>query len=146
MRGKWLLIAGVIVIAGIGAGVVSHRLKKTPPPAQAQTPAAIVNLNEITISGAIRAVHVTGVGSSIEGNIEAFLADVGDEVFEGQTLARIGSGGLETSREQAAAAVELAQQEASTAETAVGAAKLEASRADADLERARAQTDRSQKV
>jgi multidrug resistance efflux pump len=146
MRGKWLLIAGVAVIAGIGAGVVSHRLKRMPPPAQARTPAVVIDSNEITVGGTIRAVHVTGVGAAIEGNIEAFLANVGDEVFEGQALARIGAGGLETTREQAAATVELTQQEVSTAETALAAAKLEASRADADMERSRAQTDRAQKV
>src|SRR5215831_16845545 len=146
MRGKWLLIAGVTLIAGIGAGVVSHRLNRTPPPAQARTPAVVIDSNEITVGGTIRAVHVTGVGAAIEGNIEAFLANVGDEVFEGQALARIGAGGLETTREQATAALELAQQEVSTAETALATAKLEASRADADMERSRAQTDRAQKV
>ena len=146
MRGKWLLIAGVTVIAGVGAGVVSHRLKKAPAPAQAGPPAALLNLNEITVSGIIRASHVTGVGSSIEGNIEAFMANVGDEVFEGQVLARIGSGGLEASREQSASAVDLAQQQVSAAESAVSSAKLEASRADADMERAKLQVDRAQKT
>jgi multidrug resistance efflux pump len=146
MRGKWLLIGGVMVIAGIGAGVVSHRLRKTAPPVQAGPPAAVLNTNDVTISGAIRATHVTGVGSSVEGNIEAFLAEVGEEVFEGQVLARIGAGSLETNREQASASVELAQQQVSTAESALAAAKMEASRADADLERSRLQVDRAQKV
>jgi multidrug resistance efflux pump len=146
MRGKWLLIGGVMLIAGIGAGVVSHRLRKTAPPVQAGTPAAVLNTNEVTISGTIRATHVTAVGSTIEGNIEAFLADVGEEVFEGQVLARIGSGGLETNREQAAASADLAQQQVSTAEGALAAAKMEASRADADLERSRLQVDRVQKA
>jgi multidrug resistance efflux pump len=146
MRGKWLLIAGVTVIAAIGAGALSHRLKKKAPPVQAGTPAAVLNTNDVTISGSIRALHVTGVGSKIEGSIEAFLVDVGDEVFEGQVLARIGSGNLETQREQASAQVELAQQQVATAESAVASAKMEASRADADMERARLQVDRTQKV
>lgn len=146
MRGKWLLIAGVTLIAAIGAGVLSHRLRKTEPPVQARTPAAVLNQNEITVSGTIRATHVRGVGSSIEGNIEAFLADVGEEVFEGQVLARIGSGGLETTREQAAAQVELAQQQVGIAEAAVASARLEASRADADMQRSKLQVERAQKV
>jgi multidrug resistance efflux pump len=146
MRGKWLLISGFAVIAGVGGGALSHRFHKAPPPTQARTPAAVLNIDEITITGRIRAQHVTGVGASIEGNLEAFLADVGDEVFEGQVLARVGSSGLETSREQASAAVEYAQQQVSSAETAVNSARMEASRADADLERARLQVDRAQKV
>jgi multidrug resistance efflux pump len=146
MRGKWLLMAGFAVVAGVGIGALSHRFHKAPPPTQERTSAAILNTNEITITGTIRAQHVTGVGAAIEGNLEAFLADVGDEVFEGQVLARVGSSGLETSREQASAAVEFAQQQAAAAETAINNARMEASRADADMQRARLQVDRAQKV
>src|SRR3954462_10770782 len=127
MRGKWLLVAGFAVIAGVGGGALSHRLRKAPPPTQPRPSAAVLNTNEITISGTIRAQHVTGVGAAIEGNLEAFLADVGDEVFEGQVLARVGSSGLETSREQAPAAVEFAQQQVAATETAINNARMEAS-------------------
>jgi multidrug resistance efflux pump len=146
MRGKWLLIAGVVLIASIGGGVLSHRLRKVPPPAPAPAEAAVLKTNEITIGGQIRAVHVTGVGSSIEGNIEAFVVDVGDEVFEGQVLARIGSSGLESTREQAAASADLAQQVVTSAEAAMNSAKMEVSRADADMERSKNQVNRAQQV
>ncbi len=146
MRGKWLLISAFAVVAGVGGGALSHRFRKTPPPTPAGASAAILNTNEITISGTIRAQHITGVGAAIEGNLEAFLADVGDEVFEGQVLARVGSSGLETTREQASAAVEFAQQQVSAAESAVNSARMESSRADADLQRARSQVDRTQKT
>jgi HlyD family secretion protein len=145
MRGKWLLIVGVVVIGGIGAGVLSHRLRKTPPPAPPAA-AARVKTNELTIPGTVRAQHVVNVGGGLEGNIESFAVDVGEEVFEGQVLARIGSAGLETQREQASAAVEAAQQQVGTAEAAVASARLESSRADADMQRAKAQADRAQKV
>src|SRR5690349_18069189 len=125
MRGKWLLISVFAVIAGIGGAALSQRFRKAPPPTQARTSAAILNTNEITITGRIRAQHVTGVGAAIEGNVEAFLADVGDEVFEGQVLARVGSSGLETSREQASAAVDSAQQQVGSAETDVNNARME---------------------
>ena len=36
------------------------------------------------------------VAAPIEGTVGAFFADVGQEVFEGQLLARITNGGLET--------------------------------------------------
>jgi multidrug resistance efflux pump len=147
MRGKWLLVAGVTTIAAVGAGVLSHKLRKPAAPVQAVAPAtAVLSRNEITVSGTIRATHVTAVGSTIEGNIEGFLADVGDEVFEGQVLARIGAGNLEANREQAASGVELAQQQVTNAETTLNGARMEASRADADMERARLQVERTQKV
>ena len=72
------------------------------------------------------------MGATVEGNIEAFLADVGDEVFQGQVLARIGAAGLESDREAAADAVEYAQDQVGKAEAGVNSARLEASRADAD--------------
>jgi multidrug resistance efflux pump len=108
--------------------------------------AVLLKTNDLTISGTIRAQHITGVAAAVEGNIEAFSADVGDEVFEGQVLARVGSAGLETSREQAASGVEHAQQQVSIAESGVNNARLESSRADADLLRARLQVERLQKV
>lgn len=145
MRGKWLLIAGVLLIGGIGAGVISHRARKAAPPAPAAS-AALVRTNELAIPGTVRAQHVVGVGAEIEGNIEAFAVDAGDEVFEGQVLARIGSAGLENTREQAQSAVDAAQQQVGTAEAALASARLESSRADADFQRAKSQLDRAQKT
>lgn len=146
MRGKWLLIVGVLLIVGIGAGVISHRARKVAPAAAPAPSVAIVQKSELSMPGTVRAQHVASVGAQIDGNIEAFAADVGDEVFEGQVLARIGSAGLETQREQAAAAVETAQQAVGTAESGVASARMEASRADADLARAKAQLERAQKT
>jgi len=146
MRAKWLLVVAVVVAAGIGAGALSHRLRKAAPPApHAPAAAAIVNGNELVLPGMVRAQHVVNVTAEIEGSIEAFTADVGDEVFEGQALARIGSSGLESTREQAAAAVETAQQAVGSAESALASARLEQSRADADFQRSKTQVDRVQK-
>lgn len=142
MRGKWLLAVGVLVILGIGAGTLSRRLRRAPA-APGPKAAEIVQRKEIAIPGTVRAQHVTGVGAEIDGNIEAFAVDVGDEVFEGQLLARIGSAGLETQRQEAATAAENAQQQVGTAEAAVASARLEASRADADMQRSRANTERA---
>jgi multidrug resistance efflux pump len=147
MRGKWLLFSVLAVAAGIGAGALSMRAKRTPPPVQARSSAAaVIATKEITLNGPIHPQHVANIGASVEGNIEAFLANVGDEVFEGQVLARVGSAGLETNREQAASAVEHAQEQVTRAEASINSARLEASRADADLQRARLQMERTQKV
>jgi multidrug resistance efflux pump len=147
MRGKWLLFSVLAVAAGIGAGALSMRARRTPPPVELRAgAAAVIATKEITLNGPIRPQHVANIGSSVDGNIETFLANVGDEVFEGQVLARVGSAGLETNREQAASAVEHAQEQVTRAESAINSARLEASRADADLQRARLQMDRTQKV
>jgi multidrug resistance efflux pump len=146
MRGKWLLFSVLAVAAGIGAGALSMRVRRTPPPVLARgTSAALITSKEITLNGAIRPQHVANVGSEVEGNIETFLANVGDEVFEGQVLARVGSAGLESNREQAASAVEHAQEQVARGEQAINSSRMESSRADADLQRARLQMERLQK-
>jgi len=147
MRGKWLLISVVAIAVGVGGAALSMRGRKaTPAPATPNAGALLIHRNEITLTGNVQPQHVVGVGASVEGNIEAFLADVGEEVFEGQVLARIGSAGLETNREQAQAEADRAQDMVTRAEAAVNSARLEASRSDALLQRARLEMDRAQKV
>ena len=148
MRGKWLLISVLAIAAGIGGGALSLRLRRAaaPAPAVPNAGALLIRRNEITLSGNVQPQHVATVGATVEGNIEAFLADVGDEVYEGQVLARIGSAGLETTREQAQTDAEHAQDQVTRAEASVNAARLEASRADANAQRSRLEMDRAQKV
>jgi len=50
-----------------------------------------------------------GRGAQVDGVIDAFLVDGGQEVYQGQVLARIGSQGLESSRDAASSAVEQTQ-------------------------------------
>src|SRR4051812_26683801 len=136
MQGKWGLIAVLAVAAGVGAGALSMRHRR-PVELPSRAGAARITTPEITLNGIIRPQHVTGVGSSIDDNIEGFMANVGDEVYQGQVLARIGAAGLESEREEAAHAVEYAQDQVSKAESAINSARMEASRAAADAERAR---------
>ena len=152
MRGKWLLISLLAVAAGVAGGALSRRLHRGAPQPAAAAPVApgsaalLVQGREITLSGAVRPQHVVAVGSQVEGNIEAFLADVGDEVFEGQVLARIGSAGLESTREQAQSDADRAQDQVARAEAAVNAARLETSRADAMAQRSRLEMERTRKL
>jgi multidrug resistance efflux pump len=146
MRGKWILISIAAVAAGAGLAALSlHRRPPAPPPATSGA-AVLPDQNEVTLSGKIRPQHVLHVGAAVEGNIDAFQADVGDEVFEGQVLARIGGAGLETARQSAAAAVDQAQGQVTRAEQTVNSARLEQSRADATAQRARLELERVQKV
>ena len=143
MRGKWAVpSAAAIVIIGAGIFLLKHRQK--PLPVSRQAEAAVITADEVTLSGQIRPQHVIGVGSTVSGNIDALLVNVGEEVFEGQLLARIGSSNLDSDREAATQAVERAQDQVTKAESALNASRLEASRADADMQRARMQIDRAQ--
>jgi multidrug resistance efflux pump len=86
------------------------------------------------------------VKAEAEGDIDAFLVEVGEDVFTGEVLARIGGSGLEARRDSAAAAVTAAEGQVAKAESAVAAARLEASRAEADGERSRAALEKVRAV
>lgn len=119
-----------------------HRASAPPPRTDG---AAVISTADVTLSGTIRPQHITAVTSTISGNVEAFMADVGDEVYQGQVLARIGAAGLESEREAAAHAVEYAQEQVGKAESAVTATRLEASRASADAQRSQMALERAEK-
>ena len=146
MRGKWLLISVLAVGAGVALGALSLRHRRPPEAAAAGRDAAVIATPAPTFGGTIRPQHVAGVGEGLSGEIEAFMANVGDEVYQGQVLARVGSANLESDREAAAQAIESAQQEVAKAEAAVNAARLEASRTNADAQRARMALERAQKT
>jgi multidrug resistance efflux pump len=145
MRGKWVLLSVAAVLAGVAGGALSLRYRRPAPalPVRAAGP-AVLPANQVTLSGAIRPQHIAGVGAQVNGVIEAFLVDVGQDVYQGQVLARIGSQGLESSREAAASAADHAQERVSRAEAAVAGARLEQSRADAEAQRARFAMDRAE--
>jgi HlyD family secretion protein len=97
---------------------------------------------EVTFSGKIRPQHITPVSADTDGDLDSFEVEVGQDVFEGQVLARIGSSGLETARGEAEAGVNSTQDQVSRAEGAVARARMESSRADADQQRSRMALDR----
>jgi HlyD family secretion protein len=149
MRGKWLLIGGTSVFLAIAAAalLVWHERRSPAVDASApETPNVATPLGEISIAGRIHARDIVFVEPGVSGQIEEFHAEVGDEVFEGQLLARISNQGLESAGESAQAAVETAQERVNKLESAIIAARLEASRARADASRARGELDRADKV
>ena len=145
MKGTWLWISLLAICIGIAGSALSMRHRRVAPPSR-NGGAAVIATNDVLLSGIIRPQHVTPVSSAISGNVEALMANVGDEVYQGQVLARIGAAGLESEREAAAHAVEYAQEQVSKAEAAVSAARLEASRAAADAQRAQMALDHADKT
>ena len=140
MRGKWVLAAAAAIFLGAAAGGVSLLLRnsRTPEkPAQLEPPRPIENPESapLRLSGTVRAQSAIGVPAPIEGTIEEILVSLHEEVHKDQVLGHIKNLTLESD-------VRTAQEEAKQAEEAVNrqesvflAARLEASRAAADLSR-----------
>ena len=144
---KWLLLGVAAVVAGVGGGALSIHLKNRAPAVARKPGAALIQSNgEITVSGKIRPQHITPVMAGTDGDLDSFQVEVGQDVFEGQVLARIGASGLESARAAAEAAVNTAQEQVTRVESAVAAARMEASRAEADQQRSRMALDSIQKV
>lgn len=147
MRGKWILISVSIVLLAMAAGALSRlrnsAAQNTAPPVKTSAPP--VPAGELSLAGKIEAQQVTTVAAQAGGTVAEFLVDVGQDVFEGAVLARIGNQGLEAAGENARAALDLAQARVEKAGSAIIAARLEATRARADAVRARGEFDRAQR-
>lgn len=145
---KWLLAALGAIALGVAGGAFSlHWKNRAPATHVGRGAAALLRTNgEVTVSGKIRPRHIVPVKPSIDGDLDAFLVDVGQDVFTGQPLARIGASGLEMARGAAEDAVKAAQDEVARSESAAAAARMESSRADADQQRSRTAFDRVQRV
>jgi multidrug resistance efflux pump len=149
VRGKWLLIAGTAVLLALAAGALSLlRLRRAPAPAAAQSAPAAASFTgpNVSLPGAIEAVEVVAVPVPVDGKIEKFLVDVGQDVSEGQPLAQIRNSGLESERD--ASSTELGRERArvSTLESRLIALRLEASRAREVAGRARSERDQADKA
>jgi HlyD family secretion protein len=145
MRRQWFPFAVVIALILAALAVVIVRRRQAAPKPQARAAAASLPAAAgLTFTGSIRAQHFISVAATIPGNIEAFMANPGDEVFTGQALARIGGLGLESARETAARQVERVQERVTKAEAAVDVARLEQSRAMADAQRVGVELRRAQ--
>jgi len=145
MRGKWLLISLAALLAGAGAGALSLWWKgRAAVPVRNSGAALIPAATEVTLTGKLRPLHIVTVGA--EGGVDALLVDVGEDVFTGEVLARVGASGLAERRDAAATAVSAAEDVASKAESQVANARLEASRAEADWQRSRAALDKARAV
>jgi multidrug efflux pump subunit AcrA (membrane-fusion protein) len=101
---------------------------------------------ELQLVGKVRARHVVDLPPPTDGTIAAFFAEIGEEVYQGQVLARLQSQGAETARDLAAKGVESATDRVNSIESGIIAARLEASRARAEASRSRGEYDRLQKA
>jgi multidrug resistance efflux pump len=146
VRTRWSLVLTAVLLAGGVIALLVARRKPAPGPARPAEAVQAEAPKELTLQGKIRPQHVIGVAENVPGFIEALLVEPGQDVYQGQVLARIGAQGLESAREAASAAVERAQEQVTRAESALNAARMEASRSEADAMRARMARERVEKV
>lgn len=133
---------GIVAVAGL----LTYRRTSAPPPAAAPHEQPKQDSGEANLPGILRAQNVIDIEALTDGTIETLDAGVGDEVYEGQLLARISSQAIESEHERARAAVEAARERMASLQAAITATRLEASRARADANRARRDSDRLEKV
>jgi HlyD family secretion protein len=146
MRGKWVLISGTVILAAVALGALSLMRREPAPIAVPAVAHPEPPAGEVSLQGTIQAQHVVPVGVAVAGEIESFEVDVGQDVSEGQVLARIASRGLEAAREQAARTVDNLQSKIDSMNGRILQARLEASRARADANRSRDQHERADKT
>jgi multidrug efflux system membrane fusion protein len=104
-----------------------------PPPTVSETPA------NPSWAGRLRARKVESVAAPIEGTLESVEVIEGQEVFEGQLLARIRNSRLDLEEEQAKLEVERLENRVNGLESQLASSRLEASRAEAEASRTRAE-------
>jgi multidrug resistance efflux pump len=150
MRGRWFVLLGSAALVTVG--LISlyfwrHAVSaRQPAPVPAKAAPAVYAGNDATFEGKIQALAVQSIGAPIEGKIEAFHAEPGDEVFEGQLLAQLRSAALDTDREKASIDADQARSRLTDLEAEIVSARLEAARAEADAGRARSDFERAAKA
>lgn len=147
VRGKWILMAGAAMIAAGGTGAVVWLKRQAPPPkAAAKTEAVLPKGAEVTLTGKIQAVELIHLEVPLDGVLEELAVKAGDEVFEGQILARIANAALRENEREAQVELDRAQARISALETELTGARLEDSRLAAELSRARSDSGRSERA
>lgn len=150
MRGKWVLFAGIVILLAIAGGALSvyrqSAVKKAAaPPKQEAAPIVVPPVNEVSLTGQVQAQRVVSVRAPIDGIVESYGVDVGQDVFEGQMIAHIRNTRLDSAAEGANLELERVQARVKELEAAIITGRLEASRAEADASRAKSEFDRNEK-
>jgi multidrug efflux pump subunit AcrA (membrane-fusion protein) len=143
---RWAAAAAILVVLAAAGAAVLFVIRARG------TPAAIVETKpaepptEIVLPARLAAKNVVEIPAPIEGRVEQFHVDVGEEVSEGELIAVIRSQRLQTDMEAAQIDLERVQTRVSNLESEISAARLESSRATADATRVRADLDRASRT
>lgn len=148
VRGKWLLVGTVAAALAVAAGVFSFLRLRGGAAASLTNqarPAAVFTGPSVSLPGKIEATQVVTVPVPVDGKIDLMPVSVGQEVYEGQLLARIRSASLETDRDAASAELNRLRTRLFTLESRVIEVNMKASQAREETGRVRADLDAAQK-
>lgn len=147
MRGKWLLIGGILFFLAAGTGALYWWMKQLAPAPVAQPKApALPPGAEMRLEGKIQAVNMLQISAPIDGIAEEFAVKPGDEVYEGQILGRIANESLLDNERESALESDRALARLNAMESELIAARLEDSRAAADAARIRSELQRAERT
>ena len=137
---------GVILLAAVGA-FVSYRVRHSVPAKAAPVGKLVLQPipTEVTLSGTIQATKVINVGVPVDGTVDQFVADVGDDVAKSDVLARIRNPKIATQQEEQRLNGERARNRVQELDAALIGARVEVSRSEADATRVQMELGRAQK-
>lgn len=143
MKARWG-VAALVLLAVLSVAVTAFVRKRSGAQTSKQpVPQAVAQ--DLSLAATLRAASAVPVAVPVEGRIESFQVEVGDEVYEGQLLAQIRSQALETAKLEAETDLERAESRVRALEASLSAARLEASRAAADATRIRNEFEQASK-
>lgn len=150
MQGKWLLAAGAVIILGLGGWALwrsqAFPTAPPPPPAAKEAPTTPGDPNEINLSGRVQPQRVVPVPVPVDGVLENLTVKEGEEVSEGQLLARVKNDNLDTEQENQLQEVERLQSKVTGLEASIIAARLEAQRTKGEADNARTTLEAARKA
>ncbi len=126
----------LIVAGGAWYGYGEYQRRERAA-AESRKPRPVINPLSQTFPGQIRPQKTVQVAVPVAGTLESLEVSDGEEVIEGQLLARILNSGLAAAKQRAVEELDRAKGRVSELESQVLAARLEASRASADMARVR---------
>ncbi|MCS7023924.1 MAG: hypothetical protein NZV14_03935 [Bryobacteraceae bacterium] len=146
MRGRWILVSGTVLLLAVAGGTLSVLRKPAPEPSKPPAPSGPQPGDELVLSGRIRAAHIVAVPAPVDGTLDRWFVEVGQEVLEEQELGHITNQGLESAREQAEQELERAQSRVSNLEASIVASRLESARLESEAARAKSEAARLEKL
>jgi multidrug resistance efflux pump len=138
-QGNWIYAVTLVAVAGLlwfaYSAVRQHPMLEQKPAVAKPVPKGTPADN--TYQGTIRATKTLPIPAPIDGTLEEVSVADGEEVFEGQLLARINNTTVTLAKQKAEEDLAQARAKLEDSDSQLIAARLEASRADADASRAR---------